>query len=350
MSLAEETKALRGSVAWSRLDHVAHVRIRGEGAYERLDQVVPSALNLRDGQMLHTMLLDEAAAPIADAYIAWDDEEFFLLTEGLGADQLLDHLRPFLPESDGFEIENLTKSHAIVALDGPYAWELLGKVLDPEAIGLPYLTFYHLDGWTCCRAGKTGEFGYAILLPAGEAETLEHRLESKGAALDARRATLEALDQCALENWFFNIRREGQEPVTPIELQLQWRVAYDKEFVGSAALRERRRAGARQRLTSILAGDAVAVGEKVVLEGVEVGRVVNAGYSHMLGAWVALALIDIAWAHPGITVLRVGPEGVSARSVSPPVLNNRSLAISPQLHSYHTRDQHPMPDLVRYPL
>jgi aminomethyltransferase len=348
MSLHEEVRALRSSVAWSRLDHVAHVRIRGADAYGHLDRVVPSALSLRDGQLLHTLLLDDAASPMADAYLGWDDEEFFIFAEGVEPDRLLGHLRSHLPEADGFELEDRTASHVIVALDGPYAWELLGAAVDPEAIGLPYLSFYHLDGWTCYRAGKTGEFGYGIILPAAEAAEFEGRLEEVGAAFDLARAGLEALDQCALENWFFNIRREGRAPVTPVELQLQWRVAYDKEYVGSTALAARRREGARRRVTCLLSDGGMAVGDAVVLSGATVGEVVNAGFSHVRGDWVALALMDVAWAHPGIGAFGVGADGVAARSVSPPVLNNRSLGVSPQLHSYRTRDEHALPDLARH--
>ena len=67
------------------------------------------------------------------------------------------------------------------------------------------------------------------------------------------------------------------------------------------------------------------------------------------GLHLALALIDVAWAYPGITSFQVGrPAGATAaRSVSPPVLNNRSLSVSPQLHSYATRQDHVMPDMVR---
>jgi aminomethyltransferase len=348
MSIAEECLALRESVAISRLDTLTHVRIRGAGAWERLDRVLPGRLKLRDGQLLLTLLLDDDATPLADAYLGWDDEEFFLLADGVSPDALLTHLRQHLPAEDGFELEDRSASHAIVTLDGPYAWELLGAGLDPEAVGLPYLSFYHGDGWLCYRAGRTGEFGYGIIVPAGDAAALDARLEAAGPAFDARRAGRQALDQCALENWFFNVRREGSAGVTPIELQLQWRVTYDKEYVGADALRRRRQEGPHQRLTTLLALADIAVGDDVTLDGKSAGRIVNAGFSPVRGDWVALALLDTACAHPGISAFRAGAEGVPCRSVAPPVLNNRSLGVSPQLHSYQTRGDIVFPDLVRY--
>lgn len=348
VSLSEELAALRGSVAYSRLDHVSYVRVRGDDAYRALDGLFPAALRLRDGQMLHTMLLTEDAAPFADAYLCWDDEEFLILAEGPTSAELVAHLRAHLP-ANGVEVEDLSATHAIFALDGPYAWELLGLVVDPEAIGLPYLTFYHAGDWICYRAGKTGEYGYGIIVSQEEVEELENRITAAGQAFDLQRASLAALDQCALENWFFNVRGEGREPVTPIELQLQWRVSYGKEYPGSAALARRRADGAKERLTTLLSPDEMRAGDLVQLGRRRVGHVVNAGFSHARGEWISTALIDVAWAHPGVASFTVtaADRSTAARSVSPPVLNNRSLSISPQLHSYATRHEHALPDLVR---
>lgn len=345
MDLPDESAALRGSVAMSRLDHVSQLRLRGDGVYQSLDRVCTGALHLRDGQMLHTLLLDDTAQCFADAYLCSDDEEFLLLAEGPPADQLAEHLR-----DAGVEVEDRTTSHAILSLDGPYAWELLARVIDPGAVGLPYLTFYHYDGWICYRGGKTGEYGYGIILPREDVADVEARILDEGGAFDLRQVGLDALDQAALENFFFNIRREGRQPVTPIELQLQWRVAYGKDFVGAGALKRRRREGPRERLTCLLSPSQIVVGDEVGLHDERVGRVVNAGFSSVRGDWVALALLDTACAHPGIdqfTVLRNGCA-VPLRSVSPPVLNNRSLGVSPQLHSYSTRHEYPAPSIVRH--
>lgn len=348
MTLPDDVAAIREGVAYSRLDDVSYIRIRGGTAYAALDALFPSALKMRDGQLLHTMLLTDDARPFADAYLCWDDEEFFILAEGPPSAVLAAWLRENLRGTD-IVVEDCSETHAILALDGPYAWELLGLLVDPEAIGLPYLTFYHHGDSICYRAGKTGEYGYGIIARRDEAERLEKRLVEIGRAFNLRRVGRETLEQCALENWFFNIRREGAEAVTPIELQLQWRVSYQKSFAGSDALSRRRRDGAKQRLTSLLMNGEIARGDIVSLEGKPVGRIVNAGFSHVRAEWMALALIDVAWAYPGIASFAVaGRAGTAtARSVSPPVLNNRSLSVSPQLHSYATRQEYPMPDLVR---
>ena len=341
--------AIRNSVAVSRLDHVCYVRLRGDGAYDALDRVCAADLHLRDGQLLHTLLLNEDASVFADVYLGCDDEEYLLLAEGPDPAGLVAFLRRHTADVADVEVENHGDTCRIIGLDGPYAWELMGRVAGEETIGLPYLTFFRQEPWLCCRAGKCGEYGYAIIVPAAEGTTVYERCLDLGRMLDVAAADLDDLDQCALENWFLNVRREGRQPVTPIELQLQWRVSYRKPYVGSDALARRRSEGARARLTCLISDGAIHGGATVTLDDAQVGRVVNAGYSSTRREWVALALVDVAWAYPGIDAFHLHGESgdVQARSVSPPVINNRSLYVSPQIHSYRTRDEFDFPPLER---
>jgi glycine cleavage system aminomethyltransferase T len=349
MKTHEEVFAIRHSVAVSRMQHVQSRCLRGAGVYEALDRVVPAALHLRDAQMIQSLLLDDDGYVFADILLGCDGEEFFLLAEGPDAAQLDGYLHKHLKGTGDIEMEDTGASHVLLGIDGPYAWELLGLLIGPDIYSLPSLTFFHSDLGLCFRAGKTGEYGYGVLVAKEDAEGLMAALLERGAEMDVATATLESLDQCALDSWYFNIRREGREPATPIELQLQWRLSYRKTYVGSEALLRRRQEGPRQRLTCLVADRPLEVGSSVLLRGSVVGRIVNACYSPIREDWVALALLDVAWAHPGIGAFRAeaGGEHVPMRSLSPPLLNNRSLHVNPQVHSYRTRGEFEFPPLPR---
>jgi aminomethyltransferase len=346
---ADPAVAIRQSVAVTRLDHIRAVRLRGPDARSTLDRLCAGALRLRDGQVQHVLLLDQDARCFADAYALCDDEDYELLADGPDQPVLREHIARHLPPGGDVEIEDRNASHVVLGIDGPFAWELLSRLAGAEVVGLPYLTFFHAEEWTCARAGRTGEYGYLLSVPRAHAEEVLARALGAGEPLDVARGTVEALDQCALENFFFNVRREGREPVTPIELQLQWRVDYGKGAVGLEALRRHRAAGVRFRLTCIVAETAVSAGDVVRRDAAPVGRVVNAGWSAARGDCVALALLEPDWAHSGIRGFAVehGGASVAARSVSPPTLNNRSLFVSPQLHSYETRSGIEFPPLAR---
>lgn len=340
-----EVDVIRTSVGVSRLDHVAIARLAGDGAWDAVDRIFTRDLHIRDGQLSHGLLLNRDGTIFADAYLGCDDEELFLLVEGPGDEALAAYLAAAMEGVDDVSLDMESTRHTIVAMDGPYAWELLSRLVGPEVIGLPYMTFFRTGGHLCYRAGKTGEFGYRLVTPRDEAEELRARLLELGEPLDAAPVGLQALDQCALENWFFNIRREGARAAGPIEMQLQWRVSYRKPFVGSEALAARRRDGVHTRLTGLIGEGALAAGDAIRFGDREIGVVANAGYAPLRSDWVGMALLDLAWAWPGIGPLQIGEGEVLARTVAPPFLRNRSLYVNPQIHAYATRNEDAFPPI-----
>lgn len=343
-------RALRLGVTLSEMPHVVGYRLAGEDAYDALDALCPVELHLRDGQVLHSLLLDDDGRPLVDLYLCRDDEEFVLLGEGLASTAFEDYLRDRLPSGLRWDLHPLAESHDLISVNGPWAWEVLAEVLGPGIIGLPYLAFSQEAGFICIRAGKTGEFGYDLLVERPEAAALSSRLEEAGQAFGLQRAPFEVLEQAALENWFFNIRREGRSGASPLELQLQWRISGRKDYPGADALRREREAGIRRRLTYLVSSEELSVGEAVGYRGQGIGVLVNAGYSPARKDWVGLALLEIAHAHAGLDGFECcrGESTVEARSVAPPAIRNRSLFVKPQQHSFRAQPEGAFPPLVEH--
>jgi glycine cleavage system aminomethyltransferase T len=176
-----------------------------------------------------------------------------------------------------------------------------------------------------------------------DAPALKATLLDRGAPFDVVEADLDVLDQAALENWYFNIRREGSGELSPVELQLQWRVSARKQFAGSAALAERR-ARATHRIVQCASASPLAVGDRVTHGDREIGSLINAGFSASRNDWVAIALVERAYSHANITAYAA--NGHPIRTLAAPAINNRSLYVNPQLHSYQTRDEVQFPSLV----
>jgi glycine cleavage system aminomethyltransferase T len=299
-----------------------------------------SDLFLRDGQIIHTLWLGEDATPIGDVYVCRADEEFLVLAESAGVD-LLAHAKKNVRL--GATIEDLAQSFELYALHGPFAWELMSALVGGGVVGVPYLSMFRLDGggWGF-RAGKTGEYGYDLLVPKGS--DWEARIREAGRVLDLADASDDELAQCRLENWFFDIHRLGQKRLTPLELQLQWRTSTGKEYIGSTALAERREKGIARRMITLVAADGAKEGERVRLFEKDVGEILACGRSKERGDFVMLALVDAEWGYAGIDAFSIG--GRPARSITPPVLDNRSLYVNPQTHSYATRAEATFPPLA----
>jgi glycine cleavage system aminomethyltransferase T len=348
IDLERQVRAIRLGATLSEMEHVACLRVGGEDAFDALDALCPADLFVRDGQMLHTLLLREDGQVLCDLYLCNDDEELILLAEGLPAPELAEHLRAHLPGDLSPTLTDPSQTHALLSLNGPYAWEVMAGLAGPEVVGLPYLTFFHDRDWTCFRAGKTGEFGYDLLLRREQVAEVKGQILEIGSRMELEivEAGLEALDHCALENWFFNIRREGRAGLTPVELQLQWRVSYHKDYPGSSALRGRR-LRPEGRVTTVVSPQPLATGAPVTYQGQAVGKLINCGQSPIRGDWLGLALLDLPHAHAGLSGYLAQVDGRQAPlcTVAPPLINNRSLFIDLQQHSWSTRQQDEFPPL-----
>lgn len=351
-TIEAEVLALRGSIGLSALTHVACLRVEGDGAYDALDRICPAPLHVRNGMIRHTLLLSEDGLPLVDLYLCNDDDAFLLLAEGLPSADLVAHLRAHIAPGADVTIRDLGETHTLLSLDGPFAWELLAAIEGPELVGFPYLSFYHPSPErTYLRAGKTGEFGYHLLVPHADAGPLWDRLLDAGRPFEITPVGFDAIEHAMLENWFFTIDHEGRQGLSPIELGLQWRLAADKDFVGAAALRARRAAGVTQRVTALVSEAPIAAGDRLFSGEQPIGTVLRAARSITLGDHVAIGLLDIAHAHSGIDSYVAHQAGtvVPVRTVSAPFVNNRSLFVNPQRHSYADRARIDFPPLRRTP-
>lgn len=335
--LAEEVQRIRRSVALSECDHVTALLLSGPGVADVVGAVCPLELYVQDGQMLHTLLLDDAARPLADLYVGAEGESLCMIVDGLDAAALDSYLSSASPGFRSLDRQNLADTHRHVSLNGPYAWELLAEVLGPEVLGLPYLGFYRAPGCWCFRAGKTGEYGYDLWVPRDGGDDILERLRDVGRDFDLGPASLAALDACAHENWFFDIRRDARFGLTPLELQLQWRISYAKTYPGSERLLELRRERQRRRVVLVASDEPMPSGGRIELGGLHVGHVLCAEPSPTRGDVLGIALVDVPYSHPGLGALAIDGRRTRARVVSAPAVNNLSLYVDPQRHSYATR-------------
>ncbi len=321
-------RALREGVALSRSDQVAIVRVSGEQAFELVDAISPRPLFVRDGQILPTLLLDEDGGVLADLSVAVDDLDYLLLAEGLSAQQLGAILEA---HGQGLEAtwEDQRPAWTLLSLDGPFSWELLAELVGPEVVGVPYQTLFLVDelGGVCLRSGKTGEFGYDLLVPAAREAEAWGRLMELGQDLDVVEADQGSRDLCSLENGFFCIRHRGMRGREPGELQLLWRVELGRDVPGLRGVRST----PERRLCWLRLPGELPVGGPLHQDGQIRGELLEVLRSPLLG-YLGLGMVraDVAWPEQALD------EG---RIVSPPLFYNRSLRVDVQKHSYAGAEQ-----------
>lgn len=341
--MTDELHRLRTAVALHRDDARTVVDLRGRDAIDAIDAIVSGELYVRDGRILHTFVLGDDGVPLADVHVALDDDGVVVLVDGMDGRGFLAHLAQHAGHLASVAATDRSSELRSIGIHGPYAWELCVELLGDDVLGLPYLSFCRFGATLCVRAGETGEYGYELLVPREREDDVLARIAMIAPRYDAGFVGRDTLDAAALENGFFRMRLGHLEGLTPFELQQQWRVSYRKDFVGKAEV-ERHRDARGPRLVHLRTYGAAAGGDPVSFDGTDVGRVVAALPSAALGCTVARALVPHAIAHPGLEGFVVG-AGTRARSVSAPLVRNRSLYVDPRKHSYHQADERPSPPL-----
>lgn len=344
--MSPELEAIRTRVGIRRTASTQLLALRGDDARDALLALCPSRLFLRDAQVKESLLLDEGGRPIADVLVCADDEDYLLMVEGLDAAAVRTHVETQLSARNlSPQVEDVGATHTVMSLHGPWAWQLAASTLGDDMVALPYLNFFRVDAGLCVRAGKTGEFGYELVVKHEAADEVWSSLLEGAAKLEGREVGAEALSLCRFESWFFD-PAHVPDGASPLELSMGWRLDFGRDWVGKEALEARRSEGPTRRLSCLLAPSAVEVGAVVTLEGDAVGEVTRAAYSEAREEHVVAALVDASVAHGGV---RFAAGEVPLLCVAPPLIDNHSLYVDPRRHTWDARDEITLGPLARGP-
>lgn len=328
-------RAIRGGVALSRMDHIVPVGLYGPAAADLVDRLVPRAIYLRDGGIASTVLLDADGAIFADVAVVADDADFVLLAEGPSEEALLNHIQAAIQPGEEVEVRPMADRYRLLAVTGPWAWELLEALAGPEILGLPFQSAVLVGDDICLRTGRTGEWAYLLMVLESTVEARWAELCRAGEAFDAAEADLDDLDTAALENGFFVIRAAGLAALSPVEAQLQWCLTPGKEgFLGEEATRKSLAEPPAARLTFAVADIACAVGTPLQFGDAVVGRVIECRPAGSRSGFLVICKMELAFAHSGLTLTT---EMGEVHTISAPAVPNLSLALDPQRHRYASR-------------
>ncbi len=326
-----------------------YAELRGEDAFDVLDGLASADLYLQSGQAREALLLDERGDVELDLVVARQDASYLVGASGPDPRALVGLLEG-ASVGRAAEARSLAESHRVVGVHGPYAWELIGSWLGPELVAMPHLSCDRRGELQILRAGKTGEYGYEVLVPVAREAPLREQLLRVASDFDAIELDQGTLALAALQNGYFHAASALPRARCPLELQLGWRLSHDKRFRGSESIAHRRAEGLRRRVTWATSEHALTVGDVLVCDSEPVGEIVHALRDPVTERWLALALLpsSIAWA--GHTLRLAAPSGAAGdapvvRTVSPPLLRNRSLFVSPQRHRYVGRAGDDFPEI-----
>lgn len=263
MSDKFEYFAIRNSAAVIDTSPLYKYRIYGRDAERFLAGVLTRDIRkCRPGQAHYTAWSDDEGWVIEDGVILRLSEDEFLLT---AAEPNMAYLTG-LVGSMAVTIEDVSDEYGALALQGPYAREILAK-LAPEMEGIGY---FHLTpakignaAVTISRTGYTGDLGYEIWVEADDAVDVWDRLFEVAAPYGTIPAGQTALLISRIEAGlilidvdFYSARYawNDDQRATALELNMGWMLRDladdDRAFIGRKAI-EKEVAGGTSRWKTV---------------------------------------------------------------------------------------------------
>lgn len=310
-SLADEHHAVRQRSGLFDVSHMGEIFVQGPQATQYVNSVFSNNIDhLDDGQILYGFLLNPQGGVIDDLLVYKVNHDYYILV--VNAANTDKDYKWLLAQAEKFDVtlDNNSDEIALLAIQGPKAQDILQSLvsMDLEDIGFfRFIDDIPLAGTKAMisRTGYTGENGFEIFVPSGDAVALWDALVIAGAE-NLSFAGLGARDTLRFEAGLPLYGNEFDDSITPLEAGFGYFVSKTNDYVGSDVMAAMREHGVPRNLVGLeIEGRAPARHGYPVynLEGEEIG-VVTTGYrSPTLDKGIANALVNLKDRSVGTQVL-----------------------------------------------
>jgi aminomethyltransferase len=302
--LIQEHMAVRTAVGLFDVSHMGDISIRGPEALAAVQHIsMNDAAKLAIGQAHYSALLYPQGTFVDDVIVHRMGENDYLLVINAGTREkdfnwVRDNTRAF-----NAQVEDIGDKYTQLAIQGPRAAELLGKLTDAPLSQVKNYWFTHgtvcgLPNTLIARTGYTAEDGFEIYIPSDEATSKRvwNEVLEAGRELGILPAGLGARNTLRLEGKMALYGHEISDEITVWEAALDRFVKMEKpEFIGRAALEKQRGTGIRRTLVGLEMVDRGIArdGYKLFDEGgrEEIGYVTSGSPAPFLKKNIALAYV-----------------------------------------------------------
>lgn len=247
MAVARECRTVRAAAGLFDASTLGKIEVAGPDAATFLDKMYVNALKgLGVGRCRYAILLNEAGFVIDDGIVArLAADRFHVTTTTGGAARVLAMMEDYL-QTEFTDLTcwltSVTEQYGVIAVQGPLAREIMAPLVTGVDLSKAALPHMSVAGGTILgvptrlfRVSFTGELGYEINVPAGQAlhvwEALQERCQAAGGCTYGT----EAMHVLRAEKGYIIVGQESDGTVTPGDLgQPQGKAKTD--FVGKRAL------------------------------------------------------------------------------------------------------------------
>ena len=295
--IVEEHRAVRTAVGLFDISHMGEFEVEGPGALAAVQRLCTNdAAPLARGQVQYSVLCYPEGGVVDDLTLYRSDDARFMLT--VNASNIDKDWDWVTAQGGGGTWRNMSADTALLAVQGPRAEALVQRQTNTDVVGLRY---YHFAKGKVAgvpavisRTGYTGEDGFELYTPAGEAERLWYSLMEAGRADGIQPIGLGARDTLRLEMKFALYGNDIDQTTNPLEAGLGWVVKSAKgDFVGRAAIEAMRAKGVPRKLVGfeMVERQVPRHGYRLLAGGEPVGVVTSGSFSPSLERGIGMGYV-----------------------------------------------------------
>ena len=325
--ILEEHRTVRSAVGCFDVSHMGEFELEGPGALAVLQRLTTNDVAaLEIGQVQYSLLCTPSGGIVDDLTLYRLAADRYLMVVNAGnIDKDWAHVTTAVP-ADGARWRNASAATGLIAVQGPRAEALVGRLADQDVTRLGYYRCARGKvagvGTLISRTGYTGEDGFELYVDAGDTERLWNALLDGGSADGAAPIGLGARDTLRLEMRYALYGNDIDETTNPLEAGLGWVVKPAKgDFVGRGAIEAVRAQGAARRLVGIEMADRSVArhGYPVVKDGHGIGVVTSGTFGPSVERSIAMAYVATAHGAVGTELgVEIRGQAKPARVVKTP--------------------------------
>ena len=324
-SITTEHLRVRKSVGLFDLTPMGEFELTGPGARDFIQKLVTNDLTkLVENQVMYTCMCYEDGGIVDDFLVYNLKDRIYLVVNASNIAKDFAHIEKHKPAN--VTLKNLSDETALLAIQGPQAEEVLGKLTDYPLENLKY--YYAAIGKIAgesllfSRTGYTGEDGFELYFPYHLAEKLWHTCYDKIAEIGGGPVGLGARDSLRLEMKMALYGNDIWEKTNPLEAGLGWVTKLDKgEFIGREALVKVKEQGLTRKLVAFeMQGKAFPRQHyPITADGNKIGEVTSGIISPSLNRGIGMGYVPLKYAEIGARFdIEVRGQAHAAVVIKPP--------------------------------
>ncbi|WP_110822887.1 glycine cleavage system aminomethyltransferase GcvT [Paenibacillus illinoisensis] len=305
--IQKEHEAVRERAGLFDVSHMGEFTVQGEQAEAFLQKLTTNDVTaLVPGQAQYTLMCYLDGGVVDDLLVyKLEDQHYMLVVNASNIDKDWAWLQEHMVS--GVSMTNDSAETALLALQGPLAADIIGKVTDTDVSIIEPFRFVQ-NAEVCgvklllSRTGYTGEDGFELYVQADQAAAVWNGLMEAGADHGLVPAGLGARDTLRFEAKLPLYGQELSPTISPLEAGVGMFVKLNAgPFFGHEALLQQKNDGPARKLVGIevLERGIPRPHYPIYAEGVQIGEVTTGTQSPTLKRNLGLALIDSKYAALG---------------------------------------------------